>query len=643
MKPNLLQKTSISTVLAAVMIVIAACGGAQPTAAPADAPKAAEPTVEKAAEKPAEPAAEKLTEAPTAAPAEKPAEATAVPAPPAEVKDVPRERTLVLTYWGNGTQLPAYDNFNPFTSGAQRNLGGNFAIYEYLMYSNLNNGETTPWLAEKYENSADFKTVTVQLRKGVEWSDGVSFTCKDVKFTLETLRDGAPDLNNSSYFKEWMSGVDCKDDYTAVINLTKPNARFFKNKLATGHENHIVMVPEHIWKDLDVKKATNIDLAKGFPVGTGPYKLVSFGPQQMVYDRRGDWWGAKTGFKANPAPERVVVTIAADDASLGEMYINNKIDYGFALQVGTYQAAVAKNPALRPWFKDGPVYGASDGCMYTLILNNAKEPFSNKDVRLALNYAADRAKIVELGYLDATHPVDAPYSDYIAGQWILPDSELDKVIKSYGRSSPSEEKVAEHMGKAGYTKNGDGKWEKDGKVVKFTVTTPDWLAPIGPVITEQFVQAGFDVEEKPDRTGGWANELLAGNFDTNVMVHCGSLFDPYDTLDNYHSRHVKPIGEASGNIFGSHRYANPEMDKLIDAMSIMVPDVKNAEYVDLAVQATKIYLEDMPELNLAVELHVIPANNTYWTGWPNADDPYVAPYPCWDDIYLTMFKIQPTK
>jgi hypothetical protein len=41
--------------------------------------------------------------------------------------------------------------------------------------------------------------------------------------------------------------------------------------------------------------------AEGWPVTTGPWRLVSSGPDQKVYERRDDWWGARTGFQRLPA------------------------------------------------------------------------------------------------------------------------------------------------------------------------------------------------------------------------------------------------------------------------------------------------------------------------------------------------------
>jgi peptide/nickel transport system substrate-binding protein len=65
------------------------------------------------------------------------------------------------------------------------------------------------------------------------------------------------------------------------------------------------------------------------------------------------------------------------------------------------------------------------------------------------------------------------------------------------------------------------------------------------------------------------------------------------------------------------------------------------QYMTWATQALDIYLRDMPEVMLLEELWVTTFNNTYWTGWPNSADPYVAPYPCWEAWNLVVQKIKP--
>jgi peptide/nickel transport system substrate-binding protein len=601
------------------------------------------------------------TKEPTTAPAATTApEATQAPEPtavpeattppetkPGEIQDVPRERTYVVTLWSDtGGAIPGFDNWNPLMNagGALRGNGGNAGLSEGLFYRNLNNGDETPWLGESYTHNDDFTQWTLFLRKGVEWSDGVAFSCTDVKYTLDLIMANAPDMQQSSYFVEWIKDVSCSDDYTVVINLNKPGSRFMY-PLVIGWEYHFAVVPEHIWKTVDDPKTfTFFDLDKGWPVFTGPYKLVSTTGTQVILDRRDDWWAVKTGFHAAPAPERIIVIPFGSDTAMAEKYITNQIDYGGPLLIGTYQAAVKKNDKLIPWFKEGLVRGAPDGCLYDLVLNTELPLFQDKNVRLALNYATDRQQLVDLAYLGSTHPVVMPFSDYISNWWN--EGELKTVIDSYDRGTPSATKVEEYMTAAGYAMNGSGMWEKDGQTAKFTIVTPDWLAPIGPVLTEQYTQAGFDVTEAPDRTNSYSNNLVAGNYDANVFVFCGSNFDPWDTLSFYGTEYYAPIGENTSNgmaISGGGRYNNPEIDQYLNAMKAMIPDRTDPEYMKNVIAASKIVLEDMPAIVLAAELHVIPGNYTYWTGFPNADDPYVAPFPCWRDIFLMTLKLQPVK
>jgi peptide/nickel transport system substrate-binding protein len=560
--------------------------------------------------------------------------------------EVPRNRTLIITPWSDTTgPLRNPDNWNFYLSGNSnlRHMGGK-TNFEALMYTNLNTGELVPWQAETFEYNEDFTSITVNLRQGVEWSDGTPFTCKDVKFTLEMLRDGAPDLTYSFIYAEWLQDVECVDDLTAVINLTKPGPRWFRDNLALGHENHQVILPAHIWEGQDPKTFANFDLAQGWPVGTGPYKLVSSSAQQMVFDRRDDWWGAKTGFMDLPAPERIIVVPVGGDESMAQMMIANDVDGGHPLQPGTFKAAIERNDKIRSWNPEGPVWGAPDGCGYNLVFNNAKEPWSNADVRIAINYALDRAEISTLGYENANFPVVIPYSSYMAGRWMTPETQA--IIDKYDRNKTDLGLVDEHMTAAGFEKNADGLWAQAGTVLKVPLRTPQWLAPLAPVVAAQLKEAGFDAIEvlEPEASSAWVDDINLGNFDTMFLVHCGSLSEPYETLKDLHSRFAAPLGETCPSIIACTRYSNPdEYDPLIEEMESMVGSLDNARYVELTNGAVDIYLRDMPEIMLLEELHVVVHNETYWTGWPGAENPYAAPYPCWQAWNLIVHELQPVQ
>ena len=124
--------------------------------------------------------------------------------------DVPRKDTLIITPWGPQPEIKNPNNFNVYPASGynhQREIGDK-TIYEALMYTNLNTGELVPWQAESYKYNDTFTVITVKLRKGITWSDGKPFTSADVKYTLEMLRDGFPDLLYSSIYKEWLKSVD---------------------------------------------------------------------------------------------------------------------------------------------------------------------------------------------------------------------------------------------------------------------------------------------------------------------------------------------------------------------------------------------------------------------------------------------------
>jgi peptide/nickel transport system substrate-binding protein len=614
-------------------LLATACTSA-PQAAPPAAPAATAPPAAAATS-----ASTAVQAAPTAA--AKPTAAAAT----GQVADVPRNRTLVVTPWGKGAEIVNPTNLNIYLTSSwnhQREITDK-TVYEDLMYTNLNTGEIIPWQAESFTYNDTFTTITLKLRQGITWSDGQPFTSKDVKYTLEMLRDNAPDLLYSTIYKEWLKSVDTPDELTAVLNLNKPNPRFFQQNLALGHENHQVMLPAHIWQGQDPKTFTNYDPAKGWPVGTGAYKLVATSAQQMVFDRRDDWWAAKTGFKPAPAPERIVLVPAASDEATAQLYIGNKADSGNPVQPATFEAAKARNQNLHSWREQGPVYGAPDGCGYVFTFNNTRAPWNNVDVRLAINYAIDREQISSLGYSSANYPIVAPFSSYMKERWL--PGKLQQVIEKYNRDKPDPDQVTQHMQAAGYAKNGDGMWAKDGETLKVPVRGPQFFAPLAPPLAEQLKAAGFDATAivEPDSSTAWNDDLATGKSDTIFFVHCGSISEPLDTLRDLHSKNAPAVDTACPNIIACTRYNNPEYDKLIDEMEAMPGSPDNQKYMDDAAQALDIYLRDMPEIMLLEELHVVTFNNTYWKGWPSEKDPYAAPYPPWEAWYLIINRIQPTQ
>lgn len=119
----------------------------------------------------------------------------------------------------------------------------------------------------------DLTTATFKLLEGVVWSDGEPFVAEDVVFTWKWIRD----TNNASVTYDVWSNIKeivAEDDLTAVVTFTAPSAAWF-DPFTGGNNGHIY--PSHVW-DNDVTKTDVSDKFQLAPIGTGPFKIDSFSP-----------------------------------------------------------------------------------------------------------------------------------------------------------------------------------------------------------------------------------------------------------------------------------------------------------------------------------------------------------------------------
>ena len=561
---------------------------------------------------------------------------------PGALKDVPRSRTLVITHWSDSyrTQHDNVENFNWWLPGNShaRHISEK-GLIEYLFYTNLNEGDIVPWLGESFQYNDSLDSIDVKIREGAKWSDGVPFTAHDVKFTIDMVRENAPDLNRSTLWNDMISGVTVHDDYNLTIDLSRPDPRFFQVQFGFGWENHVPIVPKHVWENEDPLTFSNYNPEKGWPLGTGAFKLSLSTPEVQIYDRRDDWWASEIGFHDPPKVERLQYIPVANDDIAGQLYINNQLDVGPPLLKGTFEAAKGFNDALRSWNFEGPVWGAPDGCNFVLILNNQKKHFQSADVRWAINHAINRDEITGLAYEGGVPAVAVPISSYGVKQYL---PLMQDILDKYNPNDPDPAKVEARMSTAGYSKDSEGFWTKDGERVEITLEIPSWMRPQGPFLEKQLQAGGFDAVFKQGEPATIGDRLRMGETEV-VWVQCGSINEPYDTFKSYHSKNSAPPGENYKGAVQGGRYENAEMDAILDEMEGMLHSPDDPRYVELARQAMELFLRDMPVIHIAEELHVIVHNTHYWTGWPGVEDPYVAPYPPWNGWYLITLNLEPTQ
>ncbi|MEK9726894.1 MAG: peptide-binding protein [Candidatus Margulisiibacteriota bacterium] len=137
--------------------------------------------------------------------------------------------------------------------------------------------ELEPDLIESYSVNPSETTYVFKLKENIQWHDGHPFTANDVKFTFDTILDKKTNTVRRSNFV--IDGEPIKfsivDDYTLKVVLPKPFAPFL-NRMAMG------IIPKHILADQDINKS-------GFnrsPIGTGPYKFLSWKSAQYVHLNR---------------------------------------------------------------------------------------------------------------------------------------------------------------------------------------------------------------------------------------------------------------------------------------------------------------------------------------------------------------------
>ena len=136
-------------------------------------------------------------------------------------------------------------------------------------------------LAESYEFSEDGMTLTFHLHEGVKWHDGEPFSSEDVKWTYDTAI--AEKWSKSDSLAN-IESIECPDENTVVMNLKTPDVSIISKLAWYG----TFIMPKHIYEGTDT--ATNP--ANQQPIGTGPFKFVSYEPGVAVtLERNEDYFG----------------------------------------------------------------------------------------------------------------------------------------------------------------------------------------------------------------------------------------------------------------------------------------------------------------------------------------------------------------
>jgi len=605
-------KFKLVSAFVALLLLLAACGGGAPATPPTTAP-AAEPTQASQAPEATSAPAESGGEA-TAAPADPAATATPAPISTGPLREVPRERTLILG-WSITSPIGVT---NPWARPGYTHQEGNAFMWEPLMYYGIFADKEIPWLAESMEyTNDDFTQLEIKLNPAAKWSDGVPVTSADVLFTFEGQMNNSS-LAYNAQFNQFVESFEATDDHTVIVNFKIPAPRFKFEVLTQKFDTGIEIVPKH---GLEDQEDVNTYFGGTEIPHSGPYRLVAWDANQKIYDLREDWWAVDAGISPKPQVERIIVfniggQVGQNMDTVVQRLVNNEFDAILDVRSSVAANILANNPKVTTHSGNNPPYGYLDWWPNSLWVNTQLEPYSDPNVRKAISLVIDRDTIDQIVYEGAQITTIFPFPLYPGLQKFVDSPEVQALIEQYNPREYNPEKSAELMQAAGFTMNSEGLWEKDGQTINMTIHGFEGIhSDIVPILVEMLRNGGFDASIN---FGTDAFQQMADGAPGAYMFgHGASLLDPYAAFELFHSRYSAAVGTSAGNNRFS-RYANPEYDAILDEMAPLGSD--DPRFHELAVQAMEIYWRDTIDIPIIQWLHRIPYNQTYWTNWPTADN-----------------------
>lgn len=497
----------------------------------------------------------------------------------------------VLTIAKDGPRYPK--NFNWYGANQNGTVPGLHLLYESPFELDAQHpGKLTPKLAESYEMEDGGSTMVFHVRKGVKWSDGTEMSAKDFAYTFNFVNgDACPDPT-----KCWAKKpAEATDQYTAKVYFNGPEFQQIAN-----YAMYYPIYPEHIWTKRDRKTDINQDA-----VGTGPFKVKSFDPQQVVYSIRDDYWGGK----GNGVKE--VKFIPYGTAGGVQAQLNRgEIDLAEGSAPGVMKDYVALNKDLNHY----TVYPGGGSQLITM--NATKLPTSDIAVRTALRDSLDLQAAADLSGVGFTVPSVVGLDTKVYADSLLPE------FKEPHKGDV--EKAKKTLADAGWTVV-DGNLTKDGKAYPLSLNVdnghPTWMQ-LGQVYTDQWQKAlGIKVAWAPTPTQVFNKQAVLGNY---TLFASGGIANGnyYQAYAQYSKGNLRPIG-SDENVWGNYgRWANVDVQKATKAMQAIKPDDTDA-MKPIAETIQKAVATEAPYIPAMTSTNNIMWSSRKWTGLP---DPGTSPW-----------------
>jgi peptide/nickel transport system substrate-binding protein len=370
------------------------------------------------------------------------------------------------------TPLDSVGTYGGTWRSAVRGTGDSTWIRRTIGYDSLVRWDPTfstiiPNLAASFEASPDAMTYTFALREGVRWSDGTPFTAADITFWYtsvlqnDEIDEGIPSWLETS---EGDCAVTADGDYTVIFACPTANGLLLEN-LAGPRGEQVVSWPAHYLKPFHPDHATEADLAAavtaegaetwvelflkkadwdGNPIFQNVDKptlnawtvVQPYSGTQVSFERNPYYWKIDTAGNQLPYIDRVVYEIVQDNEVLLLKGLNGELDFHARHFNTVANRSILSESAEAGGYRliDMPTTDTNYVAI-SLNLTHADEAkralYANKDFRIGLSHAIDRAEIIDLVFLGAGEPWQvaplpdsAVYNETLATQFTVFDPAL---------------------------------------------------------------------------------------------------------------------------------------------------------------------------------------------------------------------------
>ncbi|MFN8382207.1 MAG: ABC transporter substrate-binding protein [Anaerolineales bacterium] len=466
------------------------------------------------------------------------------------------------------------------------------SMYEFKL-----DGSLALDLGTEEKISDDGLTYTYKIRDGVKFHDGQPLTAKDVAFTynLVMAHEDFPTLH--SYVDHFVS-VEAPDDTTVVLTLDQPIPNI-ASKLV-----FLYILPEHIWKDHSEGDAAaafeNLEM-----IGSGPFKMLEYKPNEFI--RLGvnkDYYGQVPSvdeviFQVFTSPDVLIQALKTGQVDMINSVPNTSVESLKTVENVKVVTGAPLSPDLEDIvfnMVDPANCPTADGGLCT-----GHPALRDKQVRVAMAYATDKQKIIDIVKLGLAEPGIALVPSGM-GEWFNTD------VKDFAFDPAKGNQL---LDEAGY-KDADGDGIRDmpdgSRPLTFRLNWPssDAEAPrIAELLSEMWKELGISLEMQAVESDALTAKCCP-TLDYDIMIW-GWVADP-----DPNSLLIIPTTDQIPTGYNETGYSNPRYDELFLQQG---SELNKENRLKMVWEMQQIIHDDAPYIIPYYPLAVQAYRTDRFTGW----------------------------